>query len=253
MHAKQADRQSNPTSVINETITQARDARLDGQALSDLIDGSGWGRDLSVLELARVRSDTTWRVVPAGDSVCHKGDPASHWYGVERGLVTMNVSSADGRRAAFAAISAGGWFGEGTLLKNENRRYDITAVHDTRLACMPRSTFVWLLDNSRSFSRFLLAQLNERLAQFISMVEDERLLGTDTRVARSLSALFHPSLCPNAATKLHLSQEQIATICGVSRQRAHQALHVLQGYGLLRLEYGVVRILDVEGLRRFGD
>lgn len=220
--------------------------------VSDLIGNSIWGRELSAPELVRIRAETAWRVVAAGDDVCRKGDPPTHWYGVERGLVTMNVSSANGQRTAFAAISAGGWFGEGTLLKNESRRYDIVAVQEARLACMPRATFSWLVDNSRPFSRFLLTQLNERLAQFIGMVEDERLLGTDIRVARSLCALFHPTLCPNAATRLQLSQEQIATICGVSRQRMNQALHVLQGFGLLQLEYGVVRILDVEGLRRFG-
>lgn len=252
MHATQSKCYVGPHSPESAPVAPVHEGPLPVDPDSDLIGSSSWGRELSAPELARVRAETTWRVVAAGDSVCHKGDPPSYWYGVERGLVTMNVSSANGQRTAFAAISAGGWFGEGTLLKNERRRYDIIAVHDARLACMPRGTFSWLVDNSRPFSRFLLAQLNERLAQFISMVEDERLLGTDMRVARSLCALFHPTLCPNAATKLRLSQEQIATICGVSRQRAHQALHVLQGYGLLRLEYGVVRILDVDGLRRFG-
>jgi hypothetical protein len=37
---------------------------------------------------------------------------------------------------------------EGTVLKNEARRYDVMALRDTRLAMMDRSTFFWLFENS---------------------------------------------------------------------------------------------------------
>jgi CRP-like cAMP-binding protein len=62
---------------------------------------------------------------------------------------------------------------------------------------MPRATFERLLDTNIGFNRFLLMQLNERLAQFIALVERERLLEPDARVARSLAALFNPVLYPD--------------------------------------------------------
>jgi CRP/FNR family cyclic AMP-dependent transcriptional regulator len=48
---------------------------------------------------------------------------------------------------------------------------------------MPRTTFLWLLDSSIPFNRFLLTQLNERLGQFIALVEYDRMLEPDARVA----------------------------------------------------------------------
>ena len=39
---------------------------------------------------------------------------------------------------------------------------------------------------------------------------------------------------------------------GLSRQRVNEALNVLQDRGLIRIEYGGVRVLDLEGLRRVG-
>ena len=36
------------------------------------------------------------------------------------------------------------------------------------------------------------------------------------------------------------------------RQRVNQALQVLEAAGHLKVEYGGLRILDLEGLRRFG-
>ena len=56
-----------------------------------------------------------------------------------------------------------------------------------------------LLDTYLTFNRFLIVQLNERLGQFISLVEGERLLEPDARVARCLANLFNPVLYPDWA------------------------------------------------------
>ncbi len=56
--------------------------------------------------------------------------------------------SADGKPTTFTGIPSGGWFGEGSLLKNEPRRYDIVALRDSTIAYVPRTTFMALLDGS---------------------------------------------------------------------------------------------------------
>jgi hypothetical protein len=58
---------------------------------------------------------------------------------------------------------------------------------------------------------------------------------------------------PGIGQRLQVSQEEIGFLSGVSRQRVNQALHVLEGNGLLRVEYGGVTVLDVEGLRGYGN
>ncbi len=83
------------------------------------------------------------------------------------------------------------------------------------------------------------------------MVEYERLLEPDARVARSLAALFNPVLYPEQLTDVQLSQEEVGYLTGVSRQRANQALQVLEKAGLLKVEYGRIKILDLDGLRSF--
>jgi CRP-like cAMP-binding protein len=148
-------------------------------------------------------------------------------------------------------VSAGGWLGEGSLLKTEPRRYDVVALRDSRIARMPRSTFEWLLDTSIGFNRFLLRQINERLGQFIALVEHARLLDPDARVARCIAELFNPILYPGIGPRLAISQEEIGYLTGVSRQRANQALRKLEEEGLLAVEYGGIRVLDLERLRGY--
>jgi CRP/FNR family transcriptional regulator, cyclic AMP receptor protein len=220
--------------------------------LTELLDASVWTKSLSAEQRARIEAETALRDVPEGALVCRKGDPVDHWIGIVRGLVKMTSVSPEGKTTTFLGVAGGGWFGEGSLLKDQTRKYDIVALGPTRLAMMPRATFEWLLDTDIAFNRFLLMQLNERLAQFIAMVENQRLLEPDARVARSIAALFNPMLYPAMAPEVQISQEEIGYLSGVSRQRVNQALHVLEEAGLLKVEYGGLRILDLEGLRNFG-
>ena len=219
--------------------------------MQDLLDQTMWARSLSAEHLLRVADGLIERTVTAGAYACRKGDAVEHWMGVTSGLLKMSSISPEGKTVTFTGMLTGGWFGEGSLLKTEPRRYDVVALRDSRLALMPRSLFIWLLDNSISFNRFLLMQLNERLGLFISLVEYDRMLDTDARVARCLAALFNPYLNPASGRQLQISQEEIGYLCSTSRQRANQALQVLEKEGLLQIDYGSITIVDLEGLRQF--
>jgi CRP-like cAMP-binding protein len=222
------------------------------QSFGDMLRSGLWALSLAPDDLARIESETQIRHVPAGGFVCRKGEKVAHWIGVVDGLVKMTNLSADGKPTTLTGIGVGGWFGEGSLLKDEPRRYDIVTLRDSSIAYMPRATFMHLLDTSIAFNRFLLVQLNERLGQFIGRVEHDRLLGPDARVASSLASLFNPTLYPGVKNQLQISQEEIGYLAGLSRQRANQALQALEKAGLVRIEYGGITVLDIAGLRSFG-
>jgi CRP/FNR family transcriptional regulator, cyclic AMP receptor protein len=221
------------------------------RTLADMLRASSWTRSLAPTELDRVARETLVRDLPVGVPVCRKGEPVEHWIGLIDGLVKMTSVSPEGKTMTFTGVTSGGWFGEGSLLRDKHRRYDVVTLRESRVAYMPSATFHWLLDSNIGFNRFLLIQLNERLAQFIAMVEHERLLEPDARVARSLAGLFNPLLYPDQATDVQLSQEELGYLCGVSRQRVNQALQRLERAGLLKVDYGRIRIIDLDGLRSF--
>ncbi|MBO9535423.1 MAG: Crp/Fnr family transcriptional regulator [Herbaspirillum sp.] len=210
-----------------------------------------WAQALTEEQLARVESEVSSRKIPAGGYVCRKGDPVTHWIGVHEGLLKMSSVSPEGKTVSFAGMANGGWLGEGSLLKDEPRKYDVVALRESQLLYMPKATYIWLLDNSIPFNRFLITQLNERLGLFISLVEYDRMLEPDARVARCLAALFNPYLNPGIGLNLQISQEEVGNLSGTSRQRANQALQVLEKAGLLKVDYGSITINDLDGLRQF--
>ena len=222
-------------------------------SLDDLLASSPWAGQLSPEQLQRVRSTTLVRDYPVGACVCHKGDPANLWVGVVDGLVKLTTLSPSGKSATFAGVPTGSWFGEGSVLKREPRKYDVIALRPSRVALVPDTTFFWLLDSSIPFNRFLLTQLNERLGQFMGAFEYDRLAEPEVRVARSLAILCHPQLYPGTARHIEMSQEELGYFVGASRQTVSQALQALEKAGLIRVDYRQITILDLEGLRAFGD
>jgi CRP/FNR family cyclic AMP-dependent transcriptional regulator len=186
-----------------------------------------------------------------GERICRIGRPATFWFGVIDGLLKMSNDDSTGQAVTFTGVPPGGWFGEGTLLKRESYRYNIQALRRSVVAGLPIETFHELLESSIAFNRFMLNQLNERLGQFIAAREIDRIADPDLRVARNLAALFHPQLYPGVGHLLRITQQELGYLVGLSRQRVNQALKALVAQRLIRIEYGGLRVLDLQGLRCF--
>ena len=191
------------------------------------LDGIPW---LGLLEAeARERAVATLVVgdAKAGDYVCRVGRPVTYWFGLVDGLLKMSADNAQGGTMTFTGVPPGGWFGEGTAMKREPYRYNIQALRKSVVAGLPIDTFHWLLDHSIPFNRFVMNQLNERLGQFIAAREIDRLNNPDVRVARSLASLFNPVLYPGVGEVLRITQQELAYLVGLSRQRVNEALSAL--------------------------
>jgi CRP/FNR family transcriptional regulator, cyclic AMP receptor protein len=220
-------------------------------AIDELRAVAFWADALTEGEAARALKGISERRYPAGTYICHRGDRLDYWIGVISGLVKISAISVDGKAMTFAGGGAGGWIGEGTVLKNEARKYDLVALRDTHLALLNRATFMWLFETSVGFNRFLVHQLNERMGQFIATIECDRIHDPTARVARHLAWLFNPVLYPNAGTHIEITQEELALLAGVSRQVANKALLRLEASGLVATERGGIRIVDLEQLARY--
>ena len=184
-----------------------------------------------------------------GDYVCRVGRPVTYWFGVVEGLLKMSNDNEQGQSITFSGLPPGGWFGEGTVLKRESYRYNVQALRKSVVAGLPADTFHWLLDHSIGFNRFVMNQLNERLGQFIAAREIDRMSNPDLRVARSLAALFNPVLYPGVGEILRITQQELAYLVGLSRQRVNEALATLQEQSIIQVEYGGLRVLDMPALR----
>lgn len=181
-----------------------------------------------------------------GDTVLAAGEPVQGWYAVLSGLVKLQTEAADGRRSAFIGVPEGEWFGEGSVLKAEPRRYAVVALRDSCLLCLPRPLFARLQHDNLRFNQYLVQHLNMRLGQAMALIEAGRLRAPEHRVALYLSRLFWRS-----TRRVYLTQEEIGTLVGLSRQTVNRVLHQLAGRGIVSIELGRVSIVDDGALNAF--
>jgi CRP/FNR family transcriptional regulator, cyclic AMP receptor protein len=208
-----------------------------------------WSPVLTPGERQRAEEDLKISDATPGEYLCRTGRPVTYWFGVVDGLLKMSSDNAEGKTMTFTGVPPGGWFGEGTALKRETYRYNIQALRKSMVAGLHVDTFHWLLDHSIGFNRFVMNQLNERLGQFIAAREIDRMTNPDIRVARSLASLFNPVLYPGVGAVLRITQQELAYLVGLSRQRVNEALTNLANQGCIRVEYGGLRVLDLPALR----
>ena len=162
---------ANEDESIDNAATHVNDRKGSRLSTTALLQSS-WARDLSDELRRRVLVESSIRTIDAGGSVCRKGEPPEHWIGVLSGLVKVVAVSAQGRSISFMGVPPGGWFGEGTLLKREPRRFDAIALRDSTVAYVPFNTFILMLESSGSFHPFV---------QLFSSGSDQRALGAICR------------------------------------------------------------------------
>jgi CRP/FNR family transcriptional regulator, cyclic AMP receptor protein len=231
--------------MVQESSVHQRRRPLTLAELNDI----PWLRLLQADERQRIAPQLVVSDLLPGEHVCRIGKPVTYWFGVLSGLLKMSTDNESGQTMTFTGIPPGGWFGEGTAIKREIYRYNIQALRPSVVAGMPVDTFHWLIDHSLGFNRFIMQQLNERLGQFIAAREMDRMTNPELRLARHLAALFNPVLFSGVGEVLRITQQELAYLVGLSRQRVNEALRVLEDNQLIRIEYGGLRILDLHGLR----
>lgn len=217
----------------------------------DWLENETWVTKLAAPAKDRVMADSYELAFNQGALVARKGDVANAWMGVVEGLLKISAVQRSGKVVMFTCIPEGGWGGEGSVFKLEPRRYDIVAMRPSRVVFVPSATFRWLLDVSIEFNHVVLTQLNERLGQYIGMMEIDRLDDPVARVARCVGALFNPVLYPRQSTSLKISHTELGEFSGMSRQSVGAALKQLEVEGLIGTSYGGVVVHDLQALIRY--
>ncbi|NYH15175.1 Crp/Fnr family transcriptional regulator [Paraburkholderia bryophila] len=240
-----------PLPVLADTQTH-RTERVARDDLPRLFATCAWFRALAADHQAMVLASAHAERLEGGAWIARRQQPSDYWIGVHTGLIKLAIYNASGRSCTLSGVPPGGWFGEGSVIKRELRKYDVATIQPSLVMFVPSATFHALLESSLPFTGFVIRQLNNRMGEFIASIQNSRLLDVDARVAQSLAQLFNPDLYPDTGRTLAISQEEVGLLAGVSRQRINQALQNLEKRQILRLSYNQIDVLDLERLSAFG-
>ena len=246
MNTSKPTKQGTPGRIAPPSkLRRLRGADEAAQRLSvvDIVRKAAWHGALPQTVQTWIEARLTEHTVRAGQYLGHRGEIPSAWFGLVEGVLKSSVFSADGRTSSLGGILPGCWFGEGALLRGKPRHADYVALRDSRVALLAMDDFVQLLQTQAAFKDFILMQIVERLHYFMDHVGDGRLMQVPAQVANTLCGLMHPLNNPLRQLQLPISQDEIAAIAGVSRQRCNQTLSHMQEQGWLCIRYGGLTLI----------
>lgn len=208
-------------------------------------------RRLPAASLERVAALATQRHYRAGEIVFSQGDAGDALYAVVAGRIRISAGTADGREMSLNIMEPGDTFGEIALLDGGSRTATATATESSELVAIRRDHFFALLEREPRVALELLKLCGERLRWTSDLVEDAALLDAPARLAKRLLSLgaLHGER-GTAGTTLRISQEDLATFLGVSRQVVNQHLQAWKSQGWVELGRGSVTVRNEEALRK---
>ena len=193
------------------------------------------------------------RSMVQGERLFSRGDAGHAVYAVLQGSVRISGTSSEGREAVLTFYAPGAWFGEISLLDGQPRTHDGCAYTASRLLVIVQADFEALLDAHPALARELLRLECSRLRAVLVALEAHATQSLEQRFASRLLALAQAYGSPTPrglSIELHLSQEILAQLTGVTRQRVNQLLKVWENDGLIEQGYGRVVLVDRVRLER---
>jgi CRP/FNR family cyclic AMP-dependent transcriptional regulator len=190
---------------------------------------------------------THCRSVSSGRTIFRKDDPGDGLYGMLAGNVAFAIGSRDGKDLILNALGPGEFFGEIALLDGGGRSATALARSDCRLLFIPRREFLSFFAERSDAMMQIIALLCARLRRSTDYIADSTFLGFSPRLAKQLIFMLGEAV-PAPHTALRISQAELASMLGVSRERVNRQLVAWANSGILDQRRGRVVVRDRRAL-----
>lgn len=206
-------------------------------------------RDLGDESLRRLAAESRQRVFRAGEVIFRQGEPGSTCHIIVQGRLRVFVVGEDGRELSVRLLGPGEIVGEMALFEDLPRSANVKALEKTRTLELHRSVLLGCLRRSPALALSLLRDLSARLRYATEEAEGLASLTVAERLMRRFRQLVEWCGVPVAGgvrIMLPLTQRELATLIGTSRESVNRALVRLRRQGRVRLEGGWIVLLDEE-------
>jgi CRP-like cAMP-binding protein len=190
------------------------------------------------------------RSFSAGDSICRLGDHGDSMMAVVVGTVRISLPAVRGKEIILADLQPGELFGEIALLDGRPRSANATALTNCHLVVLARRDVLPFLEANPAACMKLMEILCARIRRSDERMADIAFFSLPVRLAKILLS-YQPQ--GRGATKLSLSQSELAEMAGGTREKVNRCLRDWQRQGVLELKNRWTIILKPEALRELLD
>ncbi len=175
---------------------------------------------------------------------------------VVSGRVEVSRTNAKGEKFVISLLCPGDCAGLVRLLPDFLAPYDYYAREDALVAHIPCDPLIKLLDSEPILWRFVALYAVRKQRNSIASIQHRVLNDLSSDLASLLVKLVNSSnaaVASGARPDLHLSQNDLGTMLGVSRQTVNKELGKLSDKGIVAIDYGRITVLDLRSLQALAE
>ena len=193
------------------------------------------------------------RLYPGGQVLFHMGDEGGSLHIIERGRVKVTIPSSSGEELILAILGAGEILGELSLFDGKPRSATVQALEKTETLCLHREDLLALMRDRFDVVEKILEILVSRIRDTDALLADRSFLHIPSRLAKKILDLgdaYGIREGGQVRIGVKITQKELASMIGATRESINKQLNVLRGQGLVRISGGMIEILDRERLVR---
>lgn len=197
--------------------------------------------------LARLDRAAHGYTFEAGEMIFREGDSCAGFLVVTTGLVRIFRISPEGRLHTLSLLRPVSSFNEVAAVDGNHNPYNAVSVTQTEIVRISHDLLMEMLVNERAMLQNYVQALARTNREYIERLEDMTFRTIPSRLARLfLHEMTYADRIRESPTQL--TQEDIASLLGTTREVVGRAIRGLLNAGLLRKERRQVFIADREGL-----
>src|SRR5436190_3828080 len=190
--------------------------------------------------LRRIGPGKTLSQYSKGQVVFAQGDAADAIYYIQKGNVSLRVTSRHGKEAVIALLGSGLFFGEGCLTAQQVRMSTATALGPSKILRVAKASMVEALHEQAEFAEFFLAHVLSRNNRIEEDLVDQLFNSSEKRLARALLLLANfGKEGPPQDVIPKISQETLASIVGTTRSRVSFFMNRFRELGFIEYNGGL--------------
>ena len=174
-----------------------------------------------------------------GAQIARYGEPASHLFIVQSGLVRIGLNEADGSRFNLSIMGSGSSFGETALFLDLPVQFDAHCETDVSLIRLSKKQVMQLINEEPAFALASITVAHARSHTMLNYIADVFNLPLDVRTAELLSQMAAES---SDGQTVHCRQVDLAHAVAISRVSMSKALKSLEAKQLIKRAYGKILV-----------
>jgi CRP-like cAMP-binding protein len=208
--------------------------------------------ELADAEIERIRALARAQRYPARQTIVSQGDESGDLFLVIDGRLRVSSCNANGDEVVLSIMGPGDVFGEMALLDGAPRSATVATIDPCQLLVIEAGSFHTLLGQMPTLAQSLMKMMARRIRDLTDRTQDVALLDVESHLAKVVLALANRfgdrSRSGQTAITLKLSQQELASMVGATRELVNRRLRAWAQRGIIELVSGSLVIKQQQAL-----